>query len=129
APAVWLNGYGPGTPDEPLASRPDLRVQKFQVGDPDKKDSFRFVTDKVLGDFDVHFTDGFDNAVVTLPECLLMLHCARSTALKPGYQPPRSAADLTKFGWELDKNEASGKIVGVTFGVAFGEAPCTDATL
>jgi hypothetical protein len=84
-----------------------------------------FLSSVTLGHVDVYFHDAFFIPGYTQPECLLMLHCARSAALKPDYKPVKSQADLEKLGFQFEKDPMAGKILSVNP----GDNPITDATL
>ncbi len=80
---------------------------------------YRFTLNRSFGHLDVHFT----NAYATREDCLLMLKCARTAALKEPYTAPATLADLEKLGVKVERDGA--KVTAVSF----GKEPLTDGML
>lgn len=80
----------------------NVRVKKFSHW----KVEPTFLCTKTLGHVDVHMYERGDRAF-TLDQCLLMMRCARTLALKPGYQPPQNLEDLKKCGVTVNVDEST----------------------
>ncbi|HZY83414.1 MAG TPA: hypothetical protein VFE78_01175 [Gemmataceae bacterium] len=79
-----------------------------------------FVLNRGLGHLDVRAAEDPERSF-SADDCLLMIKCARTLALKPGYKPPDGLEALKKLGLRVD--EADGKVS------ARADARFTDATL
>jgi Leucine-rich repeat (LRR) protein len=108
-----------------VVQRDNLVVYKTVRKIVEDQTMVHFAATVTLGHVDVTFHESALPGSFTLSQCLLMLHCARTAALKPDYKPVTSLADLERLGFRLNKDDVSGKIVSIDY----GELSCTDATL